>query len=69
MSKTAKTNTDTIVAKTNVSSNKPIIVKTVIVTLAVLALIGGVFYAGTQYQENQHTLIKNAATQLVHELK
>ena len=69
MSKTAKTNISAPVTKTATPSNKPIVVKTIVATLATLALIGGIFYAGTQYQENQHTLIRTEATKLVRELK
>ena len=51
------------------NSNKKTIVATVVLTIAVLAAIGAIFYAGMQYEKGRQDVIVQEATKLSKQLK
>jgi len=55
--------------KKETNTMKKVIILTVVSTLAVLAVLAGTFFAGTQYQQHQHEAITKEAESLVSQLK
>lgn len=56
-------------SKNKGNNMKKVIILTVVSTLAVLGILAGTFYAGTQYQQSQHVAITKEAESLVSQLK
>lgn len=50
-------------------NTKKTVLTTIALTLFVIAVLAGTFYAGTQYESGRNAAIKNEAAKLVEQLK